>query len=142
MQLVYQEGDDHDDDDDCRRKKEILHGMQQQIAGAGDGAFVSVGHMAPVFGVVARLLNVDDMHDACRLFGYCVARDLVSASVRLNLVGPMAGQRVLADTHHAVERALGSRSPDSDLLPPAGCAPVVEAVHACHDILRARLFRS
>ena len=78
--------------------------------------------------------------------------DAVSAAVRLNLLGPAAGQVTLqwaqASAEVGMQRVARAMS-DTDDDPvtaakaaAAGCAPVLEAVHPCHDLLATRLFRT
>ena len=122
------------------------------------------GHMTTVLGVVSRLMQLT-AHDAIRLYGYCVARDVVNAAVRLNLIGPMEGQTILL--HHAqqasfdgISRAetdiassfsgkpkafdegINSTSLQSVLSASFGSAPILDSIHPCHDILATRLFRT
>jgi urease accessory protein UreH/urease accessory protein UreF len=99
-------------------------------------------HLAIVFGLVTSLFNVTEQ-DACLLFGYCVARDMISAAVRLNLLGPMESVRVLARVQASVEQgiALGLASSNTEFCG-SSSAPFVDAVQPCHDELAMRLFRT
>lgn len=90
--------------------------------------------------------------------GYNVARDIVAAAVRLNLVGAMAGQRILKDIgdelqqqqhekqQHSTDKSLEqfetSFHPKSPFPPLVGCAPVIDILQSGHSILSTRLFRS
>ena len=69
------------------------------------------------------------------------ARDALSAAVRLNLVGPLAAVGLQAQVAEAAAAAAASaaatRCEDA-----AGAAPLVEAVHVCHDLLERRIFQS
>jgi urease accessory protein len=98
-------------------------------------------HLASVFGVVAALHGLNAAQ-ACQLLGYCVARDLVSAAVRMNLLGPIAGVAVLGRAHRAA--LLGIREGSSTV--PTGasssCAPLLDLIQPCHDLLATRLFRT
>jgi urease accessory protein UreF len=54
-------------------------------------------HVAPTVGAIGGILGLDQSKFAIRLpiawqraFAYCVARDLVSAAVRLSLIGALA----------------------------------------------------
>ena len=83
---------------------------------------------------------------------------MISAAVRLNLIGPMAGVTVLDGTYEAVNEgivaALTSLSDvpledmeDNDILTSvadsiATCSPIVESIHPTHDVLAVRLFRT
>ena len=123
------------------------------------------GHVTTVLGAVSRLLQLN-AHDTTRLYGYCVARDVVNAAVRLNLIGPMEGQTILL--RHAsqassngisrAEAAMAStvffgksqsvldvtnnESLQEVLSASIGCAPILDSIHPCHDILATRLFRT
>ena len=104
-------------------------------------------HVGPVLGATAALLGLTEVQ-ACRLFGYCVARDIISAAVRLSLVGPLASVPMLSQVQEAAEdgwnlsrRAMEEHQQDP-LAAAAACAPVIEALHPCHDILQVRLFRT
>ena len=104
-------------------------------------------HIAPALGVVGGLLGLTEIQ-VCRLFSYCMARDLVSSAVRLSLIGPLASvpllhnvQESVEDAIHAVYHEIQNHS-DDPLLVAATSAPVIEAVHPCHEILQVRLFRS
>ena len=91
------------------------------------------------------------------MLGYTVARDVVSAAVRLHKLGPAAGQVALGGRAQAsaraalarVEQRLLAQQLDENADPIAmalavasGCAPLLDAVHPCHDVLAMRLFRT
>lgn len=107
------------------------------------------GHVGPILGIVSALLGLDE-RQVCQLFGYCAARDMVSAAVRLSLVGPLASVRLLQEVQGAAQDgleasllAMSESDPPNDVLSAAAaCAPVVEAVHPCHELLQVRLFRT
>jgi urease accessory protein UreH/urease accessory protein UreF len=135
--------DDDDDDDGAAPSvtEQVLHKLQQEMDKSD-----TVGHLASTFGVVAALLNLSE-DQACRLMGFCVARDIVSASVRLNLVGPMAGVKLLAQAQEAAEEGIVASQRQRDnggnaLAAAAGCSPVLDAIQPCHDLLAVRLFRT
>src|SRR5262249_39760633 len=54
---------------------------------------LSLGHLAPVFGMVMRGLNVERTR-AIRLFLFWHLRGWVASAVRLGLIGPMEAQSV------------------------------------------------
>jgi urease accessory protein UreH/urease accessory protein UreF len=142
--------DDDDDDDQAvpSATEQVLHKLQHEMDQSD-----TVGHLASTFGVVTALLDLSE-DQACRLIGFCVARDIVSASVRLNLVGPMAGVKLLAQTQEAAEEGIAASSQCqqhnnddgignlSSLAAAAGCSPVLDAIQPCHDLLAVRLFRT
>jgi urease accessory protein len=104
-------------------------------------------HFGPVLGALSALLDLNE-RQVCRLLGYCIARDMVSAAVRLSLVGPLASIQLLRDVQEAAEdgyqasqRAMQEHN-GNPMAAAAASAPVIEALHPCHDVLQVRLFRS
>ena len=133
-------------------KVTLLRRIQNEI----EISSATTGHIGPLFGLIGGFLGIDS-DVTCRVLGYCTARDMVSAAVRLNLVGPIAGVTVLHGTNEAVDDGImssissiaddKSRSANTDavsfaLKNVATCSPVVESVHPTHDILAVRLFRT
>jgi urease accessory protein UreH/urease accessory protein UreF len=124
----------------------LAHRIQEEMDRSSD----STGHFGPIFGLVCGFLELDSKA-MCRVLGYCTARDMISAAVRLNLVGPMAGVNLLDGAYKAVEEGIESGSfkieENHDVVSlametVATCSPVVEAVHPTHDVLAVRLFRT
>ena len=116
------------------------------------------GHAAPMYGVLAGSLGLPPL-DACRVFAFGAARDSVSAAVRLNLIGPVAGLSLLNNVgRDAVEIGLkegllsmatctDTDMPSSErykkwLRSASTCAPLMDLVQPCHDLLSVRLFRT
>ena len=62
-------------------------------------------HYAPVFGLLCRMMGIS-MSLCERMFLRMHLRDLVSAAVRLNIIGPMEGVRVQAQTFPLLEELL------------------------------------
>jgi urease accessory protein len=97
-------------------------------------------HLAPLFGATLSLLDVD-RRETIEVFLHLSLRGVVSAGVRLGVIGPLEGQRLSA--HHAptldeVIAACTRLAPDD-----AACtAPVTDILSATHDRLYARLFQS
>lgn len=100
----------------------------------------AAGHLAPVFGIVARAVAVD-IHRTARLFMFGHVRGLISAAVRLGIVGPIQGQtiqaRVASDAERMVE--LGMSLPVESS---AQTSPMLELLASAHDRLYSRLFQS
>jgi urease accessory protein len=97
-------------------------------------------HHAPVLGAVFGALGMGAI-DAQRAFLHGTARGVVSAGVRLGVVGPIEGQRVLAEAGEALGRILV----ECMLVEPedaAQAAPLVELFGALHERLDGRLFQS
>jgi hypothetical protein len=120
------------------------------------------GHAAPIYGIFASSLGISPL-DACRVFSFGIARDVVSAAVRLNLVGPMVGLSILDGVGRgAAEEGLEMgivgmlKSNEGEcfrnhcdetkikswLHSVASCAPLMDTVQPLHDLLAARLFRT
>jgi urease accessory protein len=104
-------------------------------------------HIGPVLGAVAAKLGLTT-GQVGKLFGYCVARDIVSAAVRLNLVGPLASVKLLKQVEGAAEdgcrasQVAMQEHANDPLASAAASAPVIEALHPCHELLKMRLFRT
>ena len=97
-------------------------------------------HAAPVCGAVARLLGLDADATA-RLFVFTQLRGWISAAVRLNIVGPLEGQRVqhqLAATAESVALRFGEISMENA----AQTAPLLDLWQGTQDRLYSRLFQS
>ncbi len=131
-----------------------LSGAQESSLSAGIDTEIlkhlkngSSPHIAPALGVIGGVLGLDEIQ-VCRLFAYCMARDLVSAAVRLSLVGPLASVPLLHNVQESIENGICDvyneiqNHPEEPLLVAATSAPVIEAMHPCHEILQVRLFRS
>ena len=126
---------------------ELLRRIQAKIERSSS----TTGHVGPIFGLAGAHLGLS-ADATVRVVGYCAARDMVSAAVRLNLVGPMAGVSLLDRTQGAVDEGIRvaleempSRSaadPLAMVRNAATCSPIVEAVHPTHDMLALRLFRT
>jgi urease accessory protein len=98
------------------------------------------GHLAPAFGAVLGRLEVP-AEDARRLFLFQGARGMLSAAVRLGLVGPLEAQELLAGVApeaEAVLRATAGLAPEDA----AGAAPVLDLLQGHQDRLYSRLFQS
>ena len=97
-------------------------------------------HFAPLWGAVWRALGLG-LHDAQRVLLWSTARNVLSAAVRLGLVGTHEAQGLLAqlgpmlDEVHAACRGLGVE----DL---AQAAPLADLLQGTHDRLYSRLFQS
>jgi urease accessory protein len=100
------------------------------------------GHHAPLFGAVLRLLGVSE-DDMKRLYLHGMLRGLVSAAIRLGLVGPHEAQRLqrrLASVLDGLLSSCGGREPScEELVQPA---PLLDLLQGTHDRLYSRLFQS
>jgi urease accessory protein len=95
-------------------------------------------HHAPAFGAIFGMLGMAaEETSAAYLHG--AMRGVLSAAVRLNLVGPLEAQRILASRASSMRDAL-TRTPALEDV--AQTAPLIELWGALHDHLDARLFQS
>lgn len=98
------------------------------------------GHLAPVFGFVTRELDVA-RDDVARAFLHLSVRGVLSAAVRLGLIGPFEAQSIQHAKAGLLEAAQrrGSALTLDDV---AQVNPVIELLQAKHDGLYSRLFQS
>jgi urease accessory protein len=98
------------------------------------------GHHAPIFGELLRILGID-RRQAQRLFLYLASRGVVSAGVRLGVIGSYEGIRLQAAIGPEIERVIErcGQLPPLDI---TQTAPVVDMWQATHDRLYSRLFQS
>jgi urease accessory protein len=97
-------------------------------------------HIAPLFGAALGVLGID-RDETLGIFMHLSLRGVVSAAVRLGVVGPLEAQRLsarLAPTLDGVLAACSTLHPDSA----ASTAPVADIYPPTHDRLYARLFQS
>ena len=97
-------------------------------------------HLAPVFGFLACQMEIP-LDKALQVFLYTFLRDLVSAAIRLNIIGPHAGQRLIVELSPELAQAI-ERSDDLQLEDISQTAPLVEILQVNHDRLYSRLFQS
>ena len=99
-----------------------------------------IPHLAPVFGAILSALNID-CRDAGRLYLYLVIRGVLSAAVRLGIVGSIHAQRLQAESRDDIERVLGRCCTlgDTELAQPS---PLLDLFQGTHDRLYSRLFHS
>ena len=121
--------------------RDDLHGRAQAAAVAARAMKLRSGtHGALALGALAALLDLP-AHALLGAFVYTSARDLISAAVRLNLVGPLAAVMLQEEiVSEVVARSVGVH--DLECAKAAGSAPLLEAAHACHDLLERRIFQT
>lgn len=98
------------------------------------------GHLAPVFGVVTRALDVA-REDALGTYLHLALRGVLSAAVRLGTVGPGEAQAIHRRLHPALAAGLAIGR-TLTLEEVAQTAPLVELYQATQDSLYSRLFQS
>jgi len=109
--------------------------LAQEVARAG-----LPGHLAPAFGAALARLGASPQ-ETSDLFLYQLARGLISAGVRLGLVGPLEGQSLLAAAGRTAELAAEDAS-SHGLDEAASCSPLIELFQSHQDRLYSRLFQS
>lgn len=98
------------------------------------------GHLAPVFGVVTRVLQLTQAA-AGRLFLFWQLRGLTSGAVRLGVVGPLEAQAIQYQLTPLLETVwLAGR--DVPVAAAAQTAPLLDLWQGAQDRLYSRLFQS
>jgi urease accessory protein len=115
---------------------------QPVIAGLAERAssFEAPSHLAPLFGAVFAALEVE-RRETLSLYLYTSARGVVSAAVRLGVIGPCDAQRLQRRMVSTMDAVLSSCERLA-LHDAATVAPLLDIVGATHDRLYARLFQS
>jgi urease accessory protein len=97
-------------------------------------------HLAPVFGALARVLDLESAM-ALRIFLFQHLRGWVASGVRLGIVGPMEGQGIQhklgLEAEEVLTRCLRFKIDDV-----AQVAPMIEIWQGAQDRLYSRLFQS
>lgn len=99
-----------------------------------------LGHLPPVFGAVLHYLGLAPA-EAAELFMYLALRGLVSAAVRLGMVGPLEAQAIQHRLSPEAER-LARRFAAVPPQDAAGASPVIDVFQGMADRLYSRLFQS
>ncbi len=111
-----------------------------RVASVGAPARGGPAHHAPVFGAIFGTLGIS-AEDAVAAYLHGSARGILSASVRLGLLGPLEAQRMHAERGALMDEirdaARASRIDDA-----AQTAPLLEVFAALHDRLDGRMFQS
>lgn len=98
------------------------------------------GHLAPVSGALLARLGATE-EQAAGLHLFATARGIVSAGVRLGIVGPLEAQATLLRAGalaEAVRAATAGRAPEEA----AASSPLLDLVQSHQDRLYSRLFQS
>lgn len=103
-------------------------------------ARVGPAHHAPVFGALFGALGASP-DDAVLAYLHGIARGILSAAVRLGLLGPLEAQRIQAARAPRMQQLIASCTHLS-VDDAAQTAPLVELFGALHDRLEGRLFQS
>jgi urease accessory protein len=97
-------------------------------------------HFAPLWGVVWRALGLR-LEDAQRVLLWSTARNLLSAAVRLGLVGTHEAQALLAQLGPLLDEVCEACG-ELDVEDLAQPAPLADLLQGTHDRLYSRLFQS
>jgi urease accessory protein len=112
----------------------------QQHAGSETGAPTPFAHFAPVFGACLRRLDTS-RQTAARMFFFNHLRSVLSAAVRLNIVGPMEAQMLQHKLSAKAELAR-QKCETLTLAQIAQTAPLLDLWQGAQDRLYSRLFQS
>ena len=97
-------------------------------------------HLPVVFGAVTRLLDVP-LRTGLRVFLYTTTRDLISAAVRLNIVGALEAQAVQFELAEFMDTIAGCCEPHR-ACDAVQTASLIDMFQGTHDRLYTRLFQS
>ncbi|MGD0815465.1 MAG: urease accessory UreF family protein [Verrucomicrobiota bacterium] len=98
------------------------------------------GHLAPIFGAVTNALGVARSH-AANLFCFQHLRGILSAAIRLGIIGPLEAQ-LLQHRLSPCARKVLSHCEDMPIGQIAQTAPLLELWQGTQDRLYSRLFQS
>ena len=112
----------------------------QQPAGSETGAPTPFAHFAPTFGACLRLLLIS-RETTSRMFFFSHLRSVLSAGVRLNIVGPMEAQVMQQQAAVKAEEVL-TRCESLTLNELAQTSPLLDLWQGAQDRLYSRLFQS
>ena len=98
------------------------------------------GHVAPLTGVTFRAIDLP-LPTVQRVMLYATVRGVLSAAVRLGIVGSYEAQRMQYACGPTLDR-LAARCADLDEKDLVQTAPVIDLLQAGHDRLYSRLFQS
>jgi urease accessory protein len=102
------------------------------------GAYEGPTHVAPAFGAV---FAAPDVEGAQAAFLHGTTRAVLSAAVRLGVIGPLEAQRIHAGAAGLLDELLAS-SVEVAIEDVAQASPLLDLFGALHDRLDGRLFQS
>lgn len=115
---------------------------QKSVAALGSNLRSIKGplHLAPTFGAVCRSLDIT-LEPCVRLYLFMSLRTLISAAVRLGIVGPLQSQGIQSELAPYAESLI---APSMTLSPADAVqtAPMLDLLHGTHDRLYSRLFQT
>ena len=95
------------------------------------------GHLSAVQGLLWEAVGLD-LRQTCAASAHSSCVALLAAALRLGVVGHLAAQRILADTHPLIERLMDITPPDIGAL--HAYTPVADIAAMRHEVLDVRLF--
>jgi urease accessory protein len=110
----------------------------EELRPIAEHARTGPAHHAPVFGAVFGMLGVAP-REALAAYLHQAARGVLSAAVRLGLIGPLEAQRIHAARAPMLEALLDATREPSEA---AQTAPLIEIFSALHERLDGRMFQS
>merc|ERR1712043_50434 len=97
-------------------------------------------HFAPIFGIVTACLGLS-LNKVLQMFLFLTLRSLISSGVRLNVVGPNAGQRIQAKIQIYLQHIL-NKWLAKPLKGAYSSNPLISLSQQMHDRQNSRLFNS
>jgi urease accessory protein len=97
-------------------------------------------HLPVIFGMVAQTLGLQ-RSQMIRLFLFITARGMLSAAVRLGVIGPLQAQQLQAEMSVELE-TLSTQAASLTVDDAAQTAPLIELIQSTQDRLYSRLFQS
>lgn len=114
----------------------LLRKIRDSFMGSREVSF----HHAGVFGLICGLTGFDS-DTSQRAYMFITMRDVISAAMRLNLIGPL-GASVLQHEIAPVAEEMARRWMDRSAEEAFQTAPLLDTVQGCHSYLFSRLFCS
>ena len=102
------------------------------------------GHLAVAWGLVCRAAGLFAVDHVCYVFLLNHCKAVLSAAVRLGLIGPYHAQAVLAlaSTRRAIEAAVAAGKAVGPVHNAAPTVPVLDLYQGRHELLYSRVFNS
>jgi urease accessory protein len=113
---------------------------REDVLRVAEAARAGASHHAPVYGAMFGTLGLS-RRDTQPAYLHGVLRGVLSAAVRLGIVGPLEAQQIHASRAPLLDRLLASCM-DLDIDDAAQSSPLLELFGALHDRLDGRLFQS
>lgn len=99
-------------------------------------------HLAPLFGVIARVSNILE-REAAYVYMLSHVKALLSAAVRAGVFGPYQSQKLLAsrEVQEMIESVI-ERAWETEVEDAGQCVPVMDLWIGRHELLYSRIFNS